>query len=84
MSNILSFLIMIGLKILKSLCFGSPMAMPETDWLRTGIVFHNPGDLHAFGLKTQKGPSKPFQMVLQACILKYLMFHKFCKRGTEK
>ena len=60
------------------------MAMPETDWLRTGIVFHNPGDLHAFGLKTQKGPSKPFQMVLQACILKYLMFHKFCKRGTEK
>ena len=57
--------------------------MPGSDWLRNGIVFHEAESLHAFGLKAQKGPTKAFQMVIQVCILKYLMFHKFSKKSKE-
>ena len=69
--------------MLKEICFGSAMAMPSSDWLRTGVVFHEAEALHAFGLKAQKGPTKAFQMVLQAYILKYLMFHKFSKKVSR-
>ena len=68
-----------SLQSLKSVCFGSPFAQPGSDWVRSGIVFHPPESLHAFGLNAKKGPSKAFQLVFQACILKFFLFHKFEK-----
>ena len=67
---------------LRTVCFGSATTVPEPEWVRSGVVFHPPGDLHAFGLKPQRGAVKPFLMALQVSVLKYLMFHTFSKKGA--
>ena len=59
------------------------MATPQSDWLRTGLVFHPSDSLHAFGLKAMKGPTKAFQMAIQTYLIKYLMFHKFSKKNAK-
>ena len=47
---------------------------PSPEWTKTGIIFNEADNLYAFGLKAVKGPTKAFQMILQAYILKHIMF----------
>ena len=56
------------------MCWGGPNIVPGPEWTKTGIIFHQPGQLQAFGLQTQPGAVKAFQMVLQALVLKQLLF----------
>ena len=48
--------------------------VPRTEWIKTGIVFHDADGLNAYGLKAVKGATKAFQLVLQAYIIKHLLF----------
>ena len=59
---------------LKTICWGGPNIVPGPEWVKTGIIFHEPEKLYAFGLQALKGAPKGFQMVLQAYILKHLLF----------
>ena len=46
--------------------------------------FSQPEQLHAFGLLAIKGATKAFQLVLQAYILKHLMFEgKMAKKAAK-
>ena len=60
--------------MLKTVCWGGPNVIPRVEWLKTGIIFNEPDNLHAFGLKGIQGATKAFQMILQAYILKHLLF----------
>ena len=58
--------------------------MPQPDWIKTGVVFNEADFLSAFGLKVTKGATKDFQLVLQAYILKHLMFvGKVAKKAAK-
>ena len=48
--------------------------MPGPEWTKTGIRFHEPEKLHAYGLQALGGAVKGFQLVLQSFILKHLLF----------
>ena len=48
--------------------------MPGPEWTKTGIRFHEPEKLHAYGLQALRGAVKGFQLVLQSFILKQLLF----------
>ena len=54
--------------------WGGPNIVPGPEWTITGIIFNEPEKLHAFGLKALKGATKGFQLVLQAYLLKHLLF----------
>ena len=56
------------------MCWGGPSIVPGPEWTKTGIIFNEPEKLHAFGLKALKGATKGFQLVLQAYLLKHLLF----------
>ena len=46
--------------------------------------FSQPEQLHAYGLRATKGATKAFQLVVQAYILKHLMFEgKMAKKGKD-
>lgn len=48
--------------------------MPRQEWIKSGLVFNEADSLYAFGLKAVKGATKSFQLVLEAYVLKHLMF----------
>ena len=57
---------------------------PGPEWIKTGILFNQSDDLYAFGLKAIKGPTKAFQIILEAFVLKHLMFEgKASKRASK-
>ena len=68
---------------MKTICWGLPNVIVGPNWVRTGLVFHTPENLHAFGLKASKGAAKAFQLVLEAYILKKLLFEKASKKATQ-
>ena len=58
--------------------------MPLPEWIKTGVVFNEAEQLYAFGLKAMKGATKSFQLVLEAYILKHLMFEgKSAKKAAK-
>ena len=67
---------------LKTLCWGGPGCVPNPEWIHTGIIFHSPAKVHAFGLQLSSGAQKAFQVILQAYILKYLFFGSL-KNGVK-
>ena len=71
------------LQTLKTVCFGSATMVPTPDWIRSGLTFHVPENLHAFGLKASKGSTKAFKLLCQAYILKNLMFEKKVKKAAQ-
>ena len=48
--------------------------VPRPEWIKTGLIFNPAESLNAFGLKALKGATKAFQLVLQAYIIKNLLF----------
>ena len=48
--------------------------MPQNDWIKSGLVFNEADNVSAFGLQVDKGATKAFQLVLQAYVLKHIMF----------
>ena len=86
------------LQSLKSVCWGGPnivscrlyqtsyqilYQVPRPEWIKTGLIF-NPADaLNAFGLKALKGATKAFQLVLQAYIIKNLLFEGKHKKNIK-
>ena len=66
------------------MCWGNGNMKPSPDWIKTGIIFNESDDLYAFGLKAMKGATKAFQIVLEAFVLKHLMFEgKASKRASK-
>ena len=61
-------------QMLKTVCWGGPNIVPRPDWIKTGFVFNPPDICNAYGLKAVKGATKAFQLVLEAYILKQLLF----------
>ena len=61
-------------QLLKTVCWGGPNIVPRPDWIKTGFVFNPPDICNAYGLKAVKGATKAFQLVLEAYILKQLLF----------
>ena len=58
--------------------------MPRPEWIKTGVMFHEPDGLNAYGLKAVKGATKGFQLVLQAYIMKHLLFEVKNNKKTAK
>ncbi|XP_023337706.1 inactive ubiquitin carboxyl-terminal hydrolase MINDY-4B isoform X2 [Eurytemora carolleeae] len=70
---------------LKEICWGGSSYIPKPNWIKSSISFHEPENLNAFGIRTDKGATKEFQIVLQAYILKQLMFEgKTTKKNTRR
>ena len=75
---------MFVLQNLKTMCWGGPNIVPRPEWIKTGVNFNEPEQLSAFGLKAVKGATKAFQMVVQAYIMKHLMFEgKSAKKAAK-
>ena len=80
----LRFFIHINIQKLKSICWGGPNIVPRPEWIKTGLIFHPAEALHAYGLKVVKGATKAFQLVLQAYIMKHLLFENKQNKKTTK
>ena len=48
--------------------------MPRHEWIKSGLVFNEADSLNAFDLRAMKGATKAFQLVLEAYVLKHLLF----------
>ena len=51
--------------------------------IKTGLIFNPPEALNAYGLKALKGATKAFQLVLQAYIIKNLLFEGKHKKSVK-
>lgn len=56
--------------------FGTAVAPPRGEWLRTGFVFREPDKELAYGLKASRNSTRGLLSVLQAEIIKILLFEK--------
>ncbi|RZF39071.1 hypothetical protein LSTR_LSTR006608, partial [Laodelphax striatellus] len=61
---------------LRQVVFGTAVAPPRGEWLRTSILFNTPEKENAFGLKTPKNGTRGLVAVLQAFVIKQLLFEK--------
>ena len=57
--------------------------VPRPEWIKTGLIFNPAEALNAFGLKALKGATKAFQLVLQAYIIKNLLFEGKNKKNIK-
>ena len=57
---------------------------PSPEWIKTGIIFNEADNLNAFGLRAVKGATKAFQIVLEAFVLKHLMFEGKASKKAAK
>ena len=62
------------LQTLKTVCWGGENIVPRQEWIKGGLVFNEADGLNAFGLRAMKGATKSFQLVLEAYVLKHLLF----------
>ena len=62
------------LQRVKELCWGQATSIPRAAWLKVGLCFREAEGLSAYGLMAEKGATKGFQLVVQAYIMKHLMF----------
>lgn len=56
--------------------FGTTVAPPRGEWLRTGITFREPDKDLSYGLKAARNGTRGLISVLQAEVVKYLLFDK--------
>ncbi|XP_039296066.1 inactive ubiquitin carboxyl-terminal hydrolase MINDY-4B isoform X3 [Nilaparvata lugens] len=61
---------------LRQVVFGTAVAPPRGEWLRTSVLFNAPEKETAFGLKTPKNGTRGLVAVLQAFVIKHLLFEK--------
>lgn len=70
---------------LKTLCWGGSKSIIRPEWSRAGLIFHPALTAQSYGLHVGKGSSKPFLLILQAHVLKQLLFHgKAAKKSQKK
>lgn len=63
--------------------FGTAVAPPRGEWLRTGIIMHEEEKEVPYLLKGPKNTTRGLLTVLQAEILKYLLFEVHKNNKTE-
>ncbi|KAJ8871092.1 hypothetical protein PR048_027396 [Dryococelus australis] len=68
---------------LRQVVFGTPVTTPRSEWLRTGLVFREPDQDLAFGLKAARNGTRGLLSVVQAHILKHLLFQKDCPASPD-
>lgn len=56
--------------------FGTAVAPPRGEWLRTGVVFREADKELAYGLRGSRNGTRGLLSVLQAEIIKTLIFQK--------
>lgn len=61
-------------KDLRQTVFGSAAAPPRGEWTRTGLIFGLPHQELPYGLRCPRNATRGLQSVLQAHIIKYLLF----------
>ncbi|XP_075235790.1 inactive ubiquitin carboxyl-terminal hydrolase MINDY-4B-like isoform X2 [Lycorma delicatula] len=61
---------------LRTIVFGTSTAPPRGEWLRTGFTLNNPEKELGFGLKTTKNGTRGLASVIQAYMIKLLLFEK--------
>ena len=69
---------------MKQFIFQVIFKVPRQEWIKTGIIFHEADGLNAYGLKAMKGATKSFQLILQAYIMKHLLFETKHNKRTVK
>ena len=69
---------------MKKVCWGGPNIVPMPEWIKTGVVFNEADNLNAFGLKAMNGATKAFQLVLEAFVLKHLMYEGKASKKAAK
>ena len=71
-------------KELKTICWGGPNIVPRPDWIKGRLNFLDVGTFHSFGLQVDKGATKAFILLLQAYVLKQIMFDgKTAKKAAK-
>ncbi|XP_018910116.1 inactive ubiquitin carboxyl-terminal hydrolase MINDY-4B isoform X2 [Bemisia tabaci] len=60
----------------RSIVFGTSVAPPRGEWLRTGFVFRDADKELAYGLKAPRNGCRGLLSVVQAYILKQLLFER--------
>ncbi|XP_073985017.1 inactive ubiquitin carboxyl-terminal hydrolase MINDY-4B isoform X3 [Rhodnius prolixus] len=69
--------------LLRTVVFGTAVAPPRGEWLRTGIIMHEEEKEVPYLLKGPKNTTRGLLTVLQAEILKYLLFEVHKNNKTE-
>jgi len=72
---------------MRTMLFGTCVAMNFPEWYRTTFVFRDPEQELAYGLRTQKNTVKPLILCVQAYVIRYLVFdtkvRKTCPNSDE-
>ena len=66
---------------LRKVVFGCSVSSPKGEWLRTGLVFREPDQELGYGLKAPRNGTRGLLSVVQAHIIKHLLFEK---RGKDQ
>ncbi|XP_022240367.1 inactive ubiquitin carboxyl-terminal hydrolase MINDY-4B-like [Limulus polyphemus] len=61
---------------LRTLLFGGSTYVGNQEWMKSHLVFREPGSVFGYGLVTSKGNPGSVIMCVQAYILKHLLFNK--------
>uniref|UniRef100_A0A1B6CE23 Ubiquitin carboxyl-terminal hydrolase MINDY n=1 Tax=Clastoptera arizonana TaxID=38151 RepID=A0A1B6CE23_9HEMI len=61
---------------LRNTVFGTTVAPARGEWLRTGLVFREPDKNLSYGLKAARNGTRGLISVIQAEVVKYLLFNK--------
>ena len=71
-------------KKLKTICWGGPKVIPRPEWMRSGIIFNPSKSVQSYGLSMLRGASKSFLLLVQAYVLKHLLFHGKSGKKSSK
>jgi hypothetical protein len=66
---------------LRQVVFGCSLSAPKHEWLRTGLVFRDADQDLGYGLKSLRNSTRGLLSVVQAHIIKHLLFEK---RGKDQ
>lgn len=66
---------------LRQVVFGCSVSAPKHEWLRTGLVFRDSDQELSYGLKSSCNTTRGLLSVVQAHIIKHLLFEK---RGKDQ
>lgn len=69
-------MLLLHIKELRKTVFGSAAAPPRGEWTRTAITFGSPREELPYGLRSSRNGTRGLQSVLQAFIIKYLLFDR--------
>lgn len=63
---------------LRTVVFGTCATPSKGEWLRTGLVFREPGKDLSYGLKAPRNGTRGLLSAVQAYVIKYLLFDDNC------